>query len=266
MFRRIWDELSSGKNLDSYLSIGIAIVVTVLDVFEIISDQIVQNAVLLVLALILLGRVADRWFFEEVSQKLLGPEFTTWEDLRKEVKLSLLDSKAIWILGVAPLGFIREYHDELQKICRRGGKVWVLFVKPDSASMKLISSRYPEQPGDAQALLEEVRKLKISLGNNANQLQVRCFDYVPHCIVTKVDKGGREVAFVTMNGIGKLGNQRITFFVPESRPQSLAYFTKEIKVLWEMGENCKRLFVSNKRGRLLGPPLSFTQARNLRNK
>lgn len=238
MFKRIWNELWSGKNLDAYLGVGIAVVVLTLAVFDLTSAKIVQNALLLVLSLIVLGRIADRWYFEDISKKLLGPEFTTWDDFREEVKLSLQDSKAIWVLGVAPLGFVREYRDDLQKICRRRGTVRILFVKPDSVAMKLISAKYPEQPGDAQALLDEVRKLKIILGGNADQLQVRYFDYIPHCIATKVYRDRQEVAFITMNGIGKHGNQRKTFLIPESHPQSLAYFTKEIETLWEMGENC----------------------------
>ena len=236
MIRRMWNEFLSGKNIDAYLNISIAMIVLVLNTFGIISDKIVQNILLFTLSLLVLGRVMDKWFFEDITQKLLGPEFTTWEDLRKELKLSLLDSKTIWVMGVAPLGFIREYHDEIYKICQRGGKVFVLFVKPDSTSMKLISSRYPEQLGDAQTLLDELGKLRTKLGKDAKQLEIRCFDYIPHSIITKINKDRQEVAFVTMNCVEKFGSQRITFFIPESRTQSLAYFTKEIKALWEIGD------------------------------
>lgn len=233
----MWNEFISGKNIDAYLGIVMAAVVLALDLFGINCTRITENVILLVLSLLIIGRIMDKWNLEDLIKQFQRPSFTSWDKLKTDLESKLTNAKSVWILGVAPLGFIRENRNIILRICQqKGGDVRVLFVKPSSQAMSLISIQYPEQPGDAKSLIDEISKIRTQLGASNHNLQVRCFDYIPHSIITRVEEGGREVAFITMNSIGNHGDQRLSFILTDLHPKSQAVFVKEFETFWNMSE------------------------------
>jgi hypothetical protein len=239
MLKRVWREILSGKNIDAYIGVCLAILIIILDIFSTISNSIIQNTLLLLLSLLALGRIIDRWFMEDLRTILGKPEFLTWQDLTNNVQDSIKNSQEIWLIGVAPLGFVREYKDQLIRTCKRRGNVYISFVQIGSKSMKLIASLRPEQQADAKALLGEINDIRIYLGTHGKYLHVRVFDFVPPFIITKVESIGAEIAFITMNDVSriKLPSQRMSFMITDLQPKSLKYFTDEIKTIWNMGQD-----------------------------
>lgn len=237
MYKRMWSELISGKNTEAYLGIGMSIVILILSLFEIISIRITENAVLLVLSFLIMGRIIDKWQLEDLVRQSKRPSLSSWDNLKSDLKLSLSDAKLVWILGVAPLGFVRENKNILINICRqKNGNVRVLFVKPNSLAMELISTQYPEQPGDAESLIIEIEKIRKQLGRSTCNLQAGYFDYIPHSIITRIINNGNEVAFITMNSIGNHGDQRLSFILSELHTKSQSVFVKEIETYWDLSE------------------------------
>ncbi len=228
MLKRIWDELLSGKNLDIYIAIFLAIIAALSNFF---AKDFTQGVVLTALSILLLDRIIDKWFFEELSTQLLKPNFSRWEDLKNEFRISLLQAKSVSILGVAPLGVVRENKQSLVDICKRGGKVKILFVDPhpDSQAMNLISKFYPEQRSDANALITEIQRIQGS------GLQAKCFDYIPHSIITEVVRAdGYKIVFVTLNSLSNHGCNRLSFSL--SKFDSEAAYSQEIEEVWKIGK------------------------------
>lgn len=235
MLRRIWDELGSGKNVDAYVGIVVAVIVLLLDLFGLVSPNVVEKVLLLLLSLIAFGRIADRWFIEDLRDKLLQPEFTVWEDFKNDVTNRLRNAKRLRVLGVAPLGFVREHKEQLLDICGRGD-ICICFVDPNSTAMTLICHQRPEQKYDAEALITEIGQLRITLGANAKRLEVRLFNYVPPYVITVIDDNKEEAVFATVNNVKKVGSQRMTLSATNRNSRLLSYFTDEFEALWNMGQ------------------------------
>lgn len=230
MFKQIVNDIMSGENLDTYAAILGVLVLTVYDIFWDVEIQTTLNVILIILSLLIFHGISTRRKLNIISEMFNKPFFTNWDSLKQDVRTSLEDAKNVQILGVAPLGFVREFRNTIIKICKENEcQIVILFVDPSSAAMSLISNYFPEQPGDAEALIREIKDIRKILDSNANNLQLKSFNFIPHHIITKITtKKKQKTAFITINSLGNFGGQRISFQITKINEKHLQIYENEM--------------------------------------
>lgn len=241
-FHRVWSDFKKKRNLElafaSFLGLGSAVAIFVLSIVSnfLPPDKALLYAVAALLAMmscLAAGILNSRWLQED-GQNLLSKFF--WRHFQDDVKTRLGSARTVCILGVSPLGFLRDNREELQNILSvYGGKVHFLYVKQDSDAMNLIRFGRRENVKDSEELFKEIEKyLKPSATRNPNaELIVKSINFVPSSIITLIDdETNKAVIFATVYSFKQTG-KRLAQPITYRDQDKFEFFRQEFKDLWE---------------------------------
>lgn len=241
-FQRAWSDAKKFRNLDLSIAVvlGLFFAVTV-PILGILSSFLAPDKALLLAVAVLLGMMSllaagilnSRWLQEE-GQSLLSK--FCWRHFHDDVKTRLRSAKKVCILGVSPLGFLRDYQEELQNILSvQGGKVHFLYVKQDSDAMNLIRLGREENVKDSEQLLKEITRIlkPKALQNSKSELVVKSINFVPSSIITLIDdETNKGVIFATVYSFKQTSN-RLAQPITNKDQDKFVFYKQEFKDLWE---------------------------------
>ncbi len=146
--RRIWNEIRRGENIDVYLTIVFAAILSITTLTGIYTPNIATLASILLglLALFAISNLRNLHATEQLSEQLSNsakPAFL------KEFPLSLQDDFAsateLWLVGVSLSRTTRQNYSEIERKLQKGHRIHILLVNPDGSSAEIASSRpYPK--------------------------------------------------------------------------------------------------------------------------
>lgn len=205
---RLRADLSTGKNLEIYLTALIALAVGVLGVVDAVGSQVVGAATLATLALIAVNalgprhQVADletqvvqlnRLVQEKISGQVAADDFLVTD--RRELDAQIARANDIRLVGVTLSRTIRNHVGDLEHRLLRGASVKVLLIAPDGTATQEAARRstIPDHPevfeNRVKATLDLLRHLADVPGGS---LEVRFMSFVPAFGLALIDPEGDD--------------------------------------------------------------------------
>jgi len=164
IFQRIWGELRRGENIDVYLTIFIAAILSVASItgFYRPPSDTLTSILLGILALLAITNLKGRYAIEKLSEQLSNsakPPFL--EEFSSTLIEELISSPDVWLVGVSLSRTIRTHYSDIERKLQKGHKIRVLLVHPDGPAAEMAASRpYPKTN------IEKTRRqIHESLGN-----------------------------------------------------------------------------------------------------
>ncbi len=249
---RIW--ISLKKNLDIVLTIGGAVVVALLSLFDNVSPEIVTAATLTILSLIAISLLRNRTTAshlqqatEEILERLERPSidqilmpYGNWVE---EISQSLSSAREVWVLSRTCERIWEDYHDLLMEVLRNreSGVVRLMLVDPRNGAVKMIADSAewdrPNNPVLLQAQIEDLieRMLRLCSQLERGSLKVRTIDYLPALTLILVNPTSEKgIAFVELGMFRADGRHRPTFSLSEERDKRLFWiFQNEFETMWK---------------------------------
>ena len=157
---QIWNEIRQGENIDVYLTIGAAIILSMLSLMGWNVGDKVAGVTLAVLALLAIGNLVNRHKFEAMLERHFGSTFFMKSYPKDTWRKDLETAKEIWLIG-QDLGRLIEGERLLLESCiQKGGVIRVLIVNPDD----LHAIEYMRRANTEQEDVNEIQgKIRLSL-------------------------------------------------------------------------------------------------------
>jgi hypothetical protein len=134
--RKIVAEIGEGKNIEYYITLFFIVLIFALDIFNLVSSDILTNIVLAVLALIVYSSLSTRRSVDGLAEKITGsPRAETffWKS-KRSVETDLSRARDIRIVGAILSRTIRDYRPILEERLSKGAQVKIMVMDPDSTA------------------------------------------------------------------------------------------------------------------------------------
>jgi hypothetical protein len=232
ILRLIWKDISSGTNCLYYLTIAVAVVVSVLGFLEVASPALVSSAVLFALSPILWGMVEEQWYRKEMKER--SANVGKWSDKENQMRQRLMRASKVYFLGVSPIRILQSLGAELNYVLgRENAEIRFLAVNPSGHAMDLIEHGRPENRDDG------IQFRKLACGDyktfiDCGKFQIREMNYIPSHILTIIDADAQDgLMFATPYSFKQTDPNRPSFTVEPSQKLRWDFFKQEFKSLWE---------------------------------
>jgi hypothetical protein len=244
---RIRAELSTGENLELYITVLLALTLAVLGIFDVVGDKTLVAATLATLGLLAIGTLASRRRVEDLSElvRAQGAGGVSAEDfftkdkpgLREQVRLA----RDVRILGVTLSRTIRNVIDELQHCVRDGAVVKVALIDPRTGAPAEAAARstISGQPGVFENRLRPTIDLLVELARTpgaTGRVEVRFLPFVPAFGVVQLDAqraNGR--IYVDVYSHKSAGGDAVFSLLPHRDGEWYPHFEAEFERVWEAG-------------------------------
>ena len=140
--RRAWNDIRRGENIDLYVTVLAAIVLSSLSILAITPVTWVAPITLAVLSLLAISAVGNRHRTEEVLEKLSStPDSVFIQEYPPTLKSDIESSADLVLVGISLGRTIKTYYSELEHKLQRGDSIKILLVNPDGAAIEMVDSR-----------------------------------------------------------------------------------------------------------------------------
>jgi hypothetical protein len=189
--KKAFQDISSGRNIEYYITLLFIFVILALDIFNLASPDILTNITLATLALVVSTSLSTREGLEEVSKKLKTNQSADdffWK-IKRSIESDISQAKYIGIGGAVLSRTLRDYSASLEDRLKVGAKVRVILMDPASTApdqavlrSKEISSR--------QFYIDTLRPTLERVGMLANvseQIELGLLPYKPAFGIVLID-------------------------------------------------------------------------------
>ena len=184
----VWDDITNGRNLDAYIAILAGISLSILDIFGIISVDVIGSSILLVLTLLVFGSLANRISMRRVEDSIsrIAPQNSLLSSLAfsgENLRQIFRESESIDISGISLYRLIPFYHDDILYALKKGCRLRVLLVNPESTAMQMSSFRgiYQNSIDTEKQQVQSTREFLENLERNTTNINIelRAIDLLP---------------------------------------------------------------------------------------
>lgn len=139
-FQRIWKEVRSGENLDAYLTIVVALVLSALNILGVTLSQQLPAITLAVLALLAIASLVSRHRVEDLTNNLASMReiFVTEFDLQT-LKNELALADEIWLFGASLDDVVKDYYSMFEKKLKDRKTIRAMVIDPDAPAILELS-------------------------------------------------------------------------------------------------------------------------------
>ncbi|WP_188196412.1 hypothetical protein [Nonomuraea sp. SYSU D8015] len=241
--QRLRADLSTGKNLEIYLTATIALVVGVLGVFSIVKPDIVGAATLAVLALVAVNALGPRHQVADlearvaelnrlVEARMAGDSFLT--AVRKGLDERVARAGDIRFAGVTLSRTVRAHVDDLRKSLGRGASVKVLLIDP-KGTVPEEAARRSTIPDHADVFEHRVESTIYLLRDLKDSIEVRFMPFVPAFGLVLLDADDDDgVIHVELGTHSAAGRDPVFTLTPRRDHFWFEHFKGEFDRMWEV--------------------------------
>ncbi|MEO0984591.1 MAG: hypothetical protein AAFY20_03475 [Cyanobacteria bacterium J06639_14] len=129
-------DISSGRNLEHYITLVFITVILALDIFNLASSEVLTEITLAVLALVVFTSLSTRESLDRLSTKLIKPPNADdffWQD-KHSIAAELTRAKYIGFVGACLSRTIRDYAPILEERLKAGAIVRIILMDPSSTA------------------------------------------------------------------------------------------------------------------------------------
>ncbi len=186
LLKEILQDLRQGKNLETYITLTISIVVAVLGLFQIVSFEIVGATILASLSILLYSALSNRKSIQKMEKTFIGNTSISplimpngYPNLDNEFQIA----KSVSILGTNLTSTIVRYHPIFRDILEKGKTIRYIMPESTPEIVRMLTFRSSSSPTfDAMSNAIEVSSSWIGslakFAQNPNQLQLRTIPYI----------------------------------------------------------------------------------------
>jgi len=141
IIKQAWIDIRQGENLDLYLTVVVAILLAILNLFG-LGQSFTAPITLAVLALIAVSGLVNRHRIERAITKL-GPSASRFfrEEYPPSIKEDIENCKEIWLMGITLGRTMPTYYTLFRDKLQGRFKLRVLLVAPEGAANGLAAKR-----------------------------------------------------------------------------------------------------------------------------
>lgn len=142
MVRRFWHDLSNFENLDLYVTIVLAIGLSLLNLLGTAPDTYIQPLTLAVLGLLALTSLVNRHRIDDLHQAMIGSPIDLFvEEFPESMKSDLASALDLWLVGVSLHRTINFNYATLERKLQQGHRLRIMVVHPDGPGVEMAASR-----------------------------------------------------------------------------------------------------------------------------
>jgi hypothetical protein len=233
LFKRIFSDIGSGKNIEAYVVSLVAVILAAIGVIDdIVPDSVKFAAILAALALLLFKSTAPEDNTVDLDSVLRDRQsFTPFHEF-------IEGAKVLWVYGPSAVNVLRHADEIKRTILDRGGEVRVLLQDPDADDGLNILLKQLDKIHDLRDDIKtSLRTLQaISERSNTGTLEYGVLPYSPGFSLIIVDPDGRDGRLVIefYGYENDMISQRM--HIPIRREQSqywFEYWDEQYQVMWE---------------------------------
>lgn len=157
--KRLLGDLRSRRNLDVYVTIATAIVISVLSLFDVVPESKVTTLVLLVLAVVAYDSLATR---DIVKSQHLLPAFPMYDDFAPDLIQNRNGSMDVYLIGVSLSRTIETSYSAFSRNLSTGARLRILLTDPE-ASEAAIDARCQASRPEIAEIRREIRSSLTTL-------------------------------------------------------------------------------------------------------
>jgi hypothetical protein len=179
ILQQIWGDIRKGENIDLYLTVGIAIVLAIMNILGIAPSSFLAPLTLAVLALLAVSNLGNRYKLDSLLQRTAA-ETMFLGDYPTSQKVDILNGKELWVIGINLGRTVETYSPDFETKLINGGKIKILVLDPDGVANKLVSSKfyYPaDEKQHRDRILGTLSTLRHLTKVKSDGLEVRTLDY-----------------------------------------------------------------------------------------
>ena len=199
IIRDIWNDIRGGKNLDVYATFVISLIISVLGVIGVASQNVIASAILATLALVSLNILLSRRDNAEIREAViqnsitssgLAKRFFKQEFDRSSLRKVLGTSHKAFFWGLSFVSTLPLIQYTIEQGLESGLEVRFLLVKRDSAAVKMgaFRNRHKRETQLNSDLVSSIELLKnLSVLKFSGKIEVREVDYLPPWTIIATD-------------------------------------------------------------------------------
>lgn len=139
---RFWSDIKNFENLDLYVTLVVAIGISLSTLLGAASSQYIQPLTLAVLALLAFTSLINRHRITDLHQAITGsPTSLFLEEFPDDIKSNLDSASEVWLVGVSLHRTINFNYATLERKLRQGHIIRVMVVHPDGPGVEMAVSR-----------------------------------------------------------------------------------------------------------------------------
>lgn len=237
------------KNLDIYITILICLSLSILGITGKVDDEIISASILAVLAILSYSLLSNRIENEDLkkNQSLLidstgiADKFLSHGFNKNEIIENVKGSNEVFLLGLNFTQTILYLKDEIEELLKRGGKIRIIIMKPNSAatSMAEFRNRRMKEPDVTSSIQNNIKILNILKKDIKNgEIELRVVNYLPpytiYCFNPK-NKYGKMLVLLTSF---KFPNDKRPVFNLSNDMDNhwFNFFKNQFELLWKTGD------------------------------
>jgi hypothetical protein len=250
---RLRDNLATGRNLDLYVTVVIALTIGLLGVFNVVTAEIIAAATLATLALVAIGSLGTRRqvvALEAATNDLVSLVRQSGGSVSADQYLSpstsgldveLRGATDIRLVGVSLSRTIRNHVDELERRLAKGAHIKIALIEPGSEAVLEAARRstIPDAPEIFENRLRPTVDLLRQLAGSAefvDRLEVRFLRFVPAFGLTMVDPDDADGRIhVDIYAHRSAGPEPVLRLSPGRDPRWYRHFLQEFDRIWNHG-------------------------------
>jgi|SanBayMetagenome_1026888.scaffolds.fasta_scaffold24280_2 hypothetical protein len=180
LINRFLTDIKRGENIDLYITVTVALSLTLLNVLGLASQATIAPMTLAVLGLIAVNGLVNRHKIDEALNVVRTNSGTFLRDFPEGWELQLEKSKETWIVGANLSRTVVTYFSLFEQKVQRGNFINFLLITPDGNALKYSGIRRRESGYEEQnlALIQASLKSLAELKRIApDKVSIRVIDY-----------------------------------------------------------------------------------------
>lgn len=260
-FQKILNDVKNRQNIDLYLTLLIAVVVSILGFLGTSSQQILFSAIVAVLALIAFNLLQNRRDYEEVTSLLEKLEINNNVSERffhnnfnpSAFRESVMVAKEAFFWGVSLSVTVPALDYAIEQGIKQGLTARFLMIQPESTAVEMTAFRNwyrrdtQEVNSMAREVLSRLSKIEALSSSWPGSIEVRTVNYLPPYIVLATDphlpSGSMSVYLTSFRTPNE--NRPGFSLSPRNDPQWFAFFKNQFEEVWQAAEYVDLRLYSN---------------------
>ncbi len=182
LLHQIVQDLRQGENIDLYVTLLVAIVLTFLNVLGIAPQSWLIPLTLAVLGLLTVTILGNRQRLDALLEKMPQQSQNSLliDEFPADMPERIQNSSELWMLGISLSNTLIKFYQVFEKQLKRGGRIKVLLIDPEGTSCGMSASAlYPSATVDQnRMLINRSLELLYELEKSTQgKLEIRVIDY-----------------------------------------------------------------------------------------
>ena len=179
LIRRIWRDFKKGENIDLYVTVVVAIIVSAMNIAGFVPQEWLTPLILAVLALLSVSILGNRYRIENIQEAVSADRSVLLTEFSDEFIDDFVKSKHVLIIGADLNLLLKRYYPRFIEKLVRGDTVNILLLNPNSQACEIAAVFHyePMSAEDKRAVIRRsvsmCKELKTTTSGN---LELRLTD------------------------------------------------------------------------------------------